>query len=387
MNEIMKELDRLSKQRVSELQKAKKNGKLVIQYTGNFIPEEMIKAAGAEPYLMCRGGEPEPPDAVLEDMLRFMNPLARSMAGFHELGLDPVTPISDLIVMQMTDNHNGRISELFEFKNLPVWKVGVPTEWKREIAFEYYVKSLEKFKAKLEEMTGKPIDEEVFKNELEKTNKLNEALRKIDSLRKKENPPIGLSEFIRLNHYSFTVDKEVMVEKLNELYEKLKDAPGKFEENAPRILFSGRALAIGDYTVPRLLEETGSVIVADFMDEGIRPYRNDYTIEGEPLIAFAKTAYLEKPPINIFQPAWEDRFELKKGLIKDYDVDGVVWYQLSFDEIYDMEYTVLAKWMGEMNIPIIKMESSYEYSREAMGPLTTRIESFVESLKGAYENE
>jgi len=123
------------------------------------------------------------------------------------------------------------------------------------------------------------------------------------------------------------------------------------------------------------------------MDEGIRPYRNDYTINEDPLLSFAKTAYLERPPINIFQPAWEDRFEYMKGLIKDYDVDGVVWYQLSFDEIYDMEYTVLAKWMGELNIPIIKMESSYEYSREAMGPLTTRIESFVESLKGAYENE
>jgi benzoyl-CoA reductase/2-hydroxyglutaryl-CoA dehydratase subunit BcrC/BadD/HgdB len=387
MKEIMKELDRLSKQRVSELQKAKKSGKLVIQYTGNFIPEEMIKAAGAEPYLMCRGGEPEPPDAVLEDMLRFMNPLARSMAGFNELGLDPVTPISDLIVMQQTDCHVGRISELFEFQELPVWKIGVPSEWKKEIAFEYYVRSLEKFKEKLEEMTGNPLDKEVFKNELEKTNKLHEALRKIDSLRKKENPPIGLTEFIRLNHYSFTVDKDIMTEKLNELYDKLKDAPGKFNENSPKILFCGRALAIGDYTVPRLLEESGGVIVSDFMDEGIRPYRNDYTINEDPLLSFAKTAYLERPPINIFQPAWEDRFEYMKGLIKDYDVDGVVWYQLSFDEIYDMEYTVLAKWMGELNIPIIKMESSYEYSREAMGPLTTRIESFVESLKGAYENE
>ena len=30
---------------------------------------------------------------------------------------------------------------------------------------------------------------------------------------------------------------------------------------------------------------------------------------------------------------------------------------------------------------MLKMESSYEYSRESMGPLTTRIESFVESLK------
>jgi hypothetical protein len=34
-----------------------------------------------------------------------------------------------------------------------------------------------------------------------------------------------------------------------------------------------------------------------------------------------------------------------------------------------------------MNIPFLKLESSYEYSREAMAPLTTRIESFVETIK------
>ena len=100
MKEIMQELDKLSRERVTELRKAKKSGRPVIQYNGNFISEEMIRAVGAEPYLMCRGGEPEPPDAVLDYMLRFMNPLARSMAGFHALGLDPVTPISDLIVVQ-----------------------------------------------------------------------------------------------------------------------------------------------------------------------------------------------------------------------------------------------------------------------------------------------
>ena len=326
MKEIMNELDKLSKQRVSELQKAKKDGKKVIQYTGKFVPEELIKAAGAEPYLMCRGGEPEPPDAVLEDMLRFMNPLARSMVGFYELGIDPVTPISDLIVAQQTDNHVGRISELFEFKGLPIFKVGVPPEWKKEIAFKYYLKSLEKLKTKLEEMTGKIIDNEKFKMYLEKSNKLYEALRKIDSLRKKENPPIGLAEFIRLNHYSFTVDMDIMIEKLNELYDKLKDAPGKFKENSPRILFCGRALAIGDYTVPRLLEESGGVIVTELLDEGIRPYKNDYTIGEDPLLSFAKTSYLERPPIDIFQPAWEDRFEYMKGLIKDYDVDGRIKY-------------------------------------------------------------
>ncbi len=378
----MQELDKLSRERVTELRKAKKSGKLVIQYTGNFISDEMIRAVGAEPYLMCRGGEPEPPDAVLDYMLRFMNPLARSMAGFHALGLDPVTPISDLIIVQQTDCHVGRISELFEFKKLPVYKVGVPAEWKKPIAFDYYVNSLRKMKKKLEEMTGRKMEDEVIKEYFKKTNRVNEGLRKIDSLRKKDNPPIGLYDFIRLNHYSFNVDLDTMADKLDALYEELKDAQGKFPEDAPRILFAGHALAVGDYVVPKLVEESGGAVVADFLDEGIRSYKVDIPLDGDPIEAFAKARYLDKAPINMFQPAWEDRYAYIQSIFKDYKVDGVIWYQLSFDEIYDMEYSCLAKWMGESGVPILKLESSYEYSREAMGPLTTRIESYVESLKG-----
>lgn len=381
MREIMQELDKLSKARVGELLKAKKSGVPVMQYTGNFIPEEIIRAAGAETFLMCRGGEPEPPDAVLENMLRFMNPLARSMVGFYELGLDAITPISDLIVAQQTDNHVGRITELLEFKKIPVCKVGVPPDWDKKIAFEYYVKSLEKMLAMVEEKCGGKADMDLARAFFEKTNQVNAGLRKIDSLRKKDNPPIGLTEFIRLNHYSFAVPADIMIVKLDELYEKLKDAPGKFPEKAPRILFVGHALAMGDYTVPRVVEESGAAIVADFLDEGMRVYRHDLHIKDDPITDFARCRYLEKPPINIFQPAWKQRYEYMLELFDEYKADGIIWYQLSFDEIYDMEYTCLARWLNEKRIPVLKMESSYEYSREAMGPLVTRVESFIESLK------
>jgi benzoyl-CoA reductase/2-hydroxyglutaryl-CoA dehydratase subunit BcrC/BadD/HgdB len=37
--------------------------------------------------------------------------------------------------------------------------------------------------------------------------------------------------------------------------------------------------------------------------------------------------------------------------------------------------------MDEINVPLLKLESSYEYSREAVGPLTTRIESFIETVR------
>ena len=381
MKTILKELEGLAKARVKELSQAKKKGAKIIEWTGTFIPEEIIRAAGAETYLLCRGGQPEPTEAVLDYMLRFMNPLARSIAGFNELNMDPVTPMADLICTQMTDCHIGRVAELMEFKGLPINKVGISADWEKEVSFRHYEESIRKMIAKVEAVTGQKVDMEKAKENFAKSNKINELLRKLGDLRKKENPPIGFNELIRLHHYSFILDPDVMIEKLTALYEKLENAPGKFQEGAPRILVAGRAFALEDYTVPRLVEENGGVIVAEFMDEAIRVTEVDVELEGDLVHNFAQNRYRDKTPINIMQPAWKQRCARIKELVEEYKVDGIIWYQLCFDEIYDMEYSCLANWMNKAGIPIIKLESSYEYSRESMGPLTTRIESYIKSLK------
>ena len=123
------------------------------------------------------------------------------------------------------------------------------------------------------------------------------------------------------------------------------------------------------------------MIVSEMMDEGIRPFKWQISTQGDLLENIGKRNYMAKFPPNIFQPAWKERFEYMKSLIEDYKIDGVIWYQLAFDEIYDMEAACIAKWLGEMEIPFMKMESSYEYSRESMGPLETRLESFIQSIK------
>ncbi len=382
MKEIMKELEQLSKARVKELVQAKKNGAKIIEYNGTFIPEEIIRAAGAETYLALRGGEPEPTDAVLDYMLRFMNPLARSLAGFMELGLDPITPISDILITQQTDNHIGRISELLEFKEINIGKVGIPADWKTKGADKYYESSLKKMVAQVEEITGQKVDWDKARENFAKSNKINGYLREINELRKKDNPPIGLTDVIKLHHYSFIVDPDVVIEKLAAIVDELKEAPGAFADDAARLMFVGRAIAIGDYTVPRVFEESGAVGVVEFFDEGYRVLEKDIDTEAEDLVAeFAKNRYVDTMPISVMQPAWKERAAYIKKLADEYKVDGIVWYQLIFDEIYDMEYTCLAKALENSGISLIKLESSYEYSRESMGPLTTRIESFVESVK------
>ena len=121
--------------------------------------------------------------------------------------------------------------------------------------------------------------------------------------------------------------------------------------------------------------------MTEFLDEGMRLCEWNVRTEGNVMGNLADLYYVERTPPSIFQPAWNKRLEFMKELITDFAVDGVVWYQLSFEEIYDMEGSIVSKSMEEMNIPLLKLESSYEYAREAMVPLTTRVESIIESLK------
>lgn len=383
MKEIMQELERKSCDRPVELVKAQYAGKKVIEFYGDYIPEQWIRAIGAEPYLICKGGEPQAPEATLDYSLRFMNPLAATMVGNYLIGADRVMPMADAVVIQQHDCHYGRMTEILEFKGLPIYKVGVPADFAVGISQQYYRHELREFKKFLENLVGVTLDEDKVRENYAKTNKIHELLRKIDELRKVENPPITFSEFIRLNHYTLRVDYDTSIEALTKIYEKLKDAPGAHAKNAPRILMMGRAVAEGDYVVPGIVEAAGGCIACDFLDEAIRPYRTNISLEGDIVDAFAEALYDTRDPQCIFQPSWEIRFERLKEFIKEYNIDAILWYQLAFDEIYDMEYTCYSKWLKELNIPIMKLESSYEYSREATAPLATRIESFVESVKEA----
>ncbi len=379
----MQELDRLSGKRPLEIVKAKKNGKKVVEYFGDFIPEQWIVAAGMDPFLICKGGDPQPPEATLDYMLRFMNPLAATMAGAYLMNLDPVMPIADCVAIQQSDCHYGRMSEILEFKGVPVYKVGVPADNVIGISQEYYRKELKEFREKLEEIAGHPISDEDIRAQYAKTNKINELLRKIDALRKQDNPPITFSDFIKLNHYTYRVSYDESIAALEKIYDYLKDAPGAHKADAPRILIMGRAVALGDYMVPSIIEAAGGSIVGEFLDEAIRPFNCDIDLESDVIDAYAAAMYDKKVPITIFQPSWDTRFEHLEELIKEYRIDGILWYQLAFDEIYDMEFTVLRAKLAKMGMPVMKLESSYEYSREAMAPLTTRLESFVESIKEA----
>jgi len=379
--DIMEDLVKIARTRPEELKRQKEKNTKVIGYTGRFVPEELIYACGAVPYLICRGGEPDPPEAVLPYMLRFMSPFARSQVGYYLLGMDPVIPMLDLIVAQCDDCHMVRLADLFEYFHLPTVRIGVPPDWEKTLSVEYYYRGLTQLRERLELLTNTKVSNEKLGKSIDLINTIRDLLRNISLLRKNDPPPIGGYDFIRLNHSSFYCDLDKFAERLTSIYEQLKERERPFTEDAPRILLAGHVVSVGDYVVPKLIEDSGGVIVAEFLDEGMRQFSWNVETEGDLIKNLVQTYYLERIPPSIFQPGWHKRHEFMKKIIEDFRIDGVIWYQLSFEEIYDMESSIVSKSMDEMNIPFLKLESSYEYAREAMGPLTTRIESFIKSIK------
>ena len=385
--EILKHLAEAARTRPEELKRRKREGTRLVGYTGRFVPEELIYASGALPYLLCRGGEPDPPEAALPYMLRVISPYARAQIGYHLLGLDPVIPMLDLIIAECSDCHMARLADLFEYFELPTARLGVPPDWEKTISFDYYHRQLVQLKNRLEALTGNEITDEKLREATESVNHIRSKLSAINELRKKQPPPIGGYDFILLNHYSFYGDLGEIAENLDALYQQLQTAESSFSANAPRILLAGRVVTIGDYVLPKLIETSGAVVVSEFLDEGTRQCPWEVEVNGDLLRNIAEMYYSGRTPPSIFQPSWEQRIAYLKELIENYNIDGVIWYQLSFDEIYNMECSVVAKAMEQIKMPFLKLESSYEYSREAMGPLTTRVESFIEALKGRRSNK
>lgn len=376
-------LSRRSHTRAGGLVKEKRAGTALVEYNSTFIPEEFIRAAGANTYFMCRGGEPEPADAVLDYMPRSINPFSRSMAGYVELGLDPITPNADLVAIAETDCHVGRISELLELKGVKVGKVGVPADWEKPVAFGYYLDSLRCLLKRVEEITGKPVDMAAAKKNIETSNRINGLFRRIDALRRGERCAIGFEDYMRLQHLSLSPgEPERFADELEKLVTELESGAAEaLPADAPRVLVAGRVIAIGDYAVPRMLDSIGCAVPAELLDEGVRVTEKDVCTEGCLVENFARSRYLDRLPTSLFQPSWKQRFARMKELMESGKVDGVVWYRLAFDEIYDMEYSCVAKRLGEMKVPLLKLETACSGPREDVCPMMDRIENFAQVLK------
>jgi benzoyl-CoA reductase/2-hydroxyglutaryl-CoA dehydratase subunit BcrC/BadD/HgdB len=153
----------------------------------------------------------------------------------------------------------------------------------------------------------------------------------------------------------------------------------------PRVMLMGPALAYGDHEILKMIAAGGADVVVEEVFEGVRDYWHEVDGDGDPLDVLARSYLLDKRPAAFMRGATSRRIDRAIELIEDFDVHGVVWYQLLCCEMYDEESYLFEKVLRERGIPMLMIESDYQ--NMDVGPVRTRLEAFVEIIEGGPVGE
>ena len=382
--EALKKLTEHLEQRMVDYQQAKEQGTKMVGYVPNgYLPDELITACSpkAMPIPIIRGGEHEPVLYSGAYIPRWVNTFYKAQVGYKMLGENTLYNMVDLLVNALVDSNQRAMADTWTFfTGIPSYLFGVPHE-KTEIGLEYYYDGVKLFKEKLEELIGTSIEEQKIIEAIEQINRENRLLKEISLLRKAEQPPISGMDFIKLYHSTFMADKKVSNEILEELFTFLKNnRKHDSSSHRPRLLLTGDILATGDYKIINIIQEMGADIVIEYFDMGASAYWNEIEVGNDLLKSIAESHFMKKLPCCVFRIS-NERQDFILDLAKDFNVDGIISYELMYAECVQIEtFSFAKKLKKELGIPILRVYSDYDVGGET-GALRTRIETFIETIR------
>ena len=378
---IIPEPDSLMEARLRTLAEARAAGRKVVGYLpGGYVPDELIYASGAIPLCLIHGGQARSAEEALSLVPNVICPFARAQIGETLLKANPLYNTLDLVVVPTTCQHLKQVGDVWEHQGtVDVFKLGVPYDCQDDYEVEYYRGRLSELKKTLEHLTGNVITDDKLTEAIDVYNRLRGLLRTLSLARRDRQPAISTLDFVRLNHVSMYVDPVMMADVLEALC-STTPAAAPLPADRPRVMLMGPALAFGDYDIINLVTEAGAEVVVEEIFEGIRDYRHVVNGSGDPITRLAWSYLHDKKPAAFARGATRKKIDFVLDLIKQFDVQGVLWYQLLCCELYDEESYLFEKVLRERGIPMLVVES--DYHSLATGAVRTRLEAFVEIMEG-----
>jgi benzoyl-CoA reductase/2-hydroxyglutaryl-CoA dehydratase subunit BcrC/BadD/HgdB len=380
-----KRLDVHLKKRASDLKHAKENGVKIIGYfPGSYVPEEMIYASGAIPVCLANGGDSTTVEASLSVLPRHFCSFIRAQIGEIKLNCNPYYDLIDLLIAPIACQHLKKVAEILEYSgNIKILKLGIPNAYDSDPALEYYSYQLRKLRDRLQVLTGNVISDEKIISAIDLYNSMRKLLREISLLRINSPLPLSSIDFIKLNHTSLYADPAFMVEVLQSIYSDLKEKQLPAKINKPRLLLIGPNVAYGDYKVLEIVEAAGGEIAIEEVSESIRNYWQTISTLGDPVESLARGYLRDRIPCAFMIHSARARLDFALKLIRDFNVSGVIWYELLGCETYDSESYYVSRKLEDKKIPLLILES--DYGTSDIGQLKNRIDAFMEIVKGGIK--
>jgi benzoyl-CoA reductase/2-hydroxyglutaryl-CoA dehydratase subunit BcrC/BadD/HgdB len=369
--------------RIKEILDRKEKGDKVFGTFCLFVPEELILAANSVCIGLCSGADVGTEEAE-KYLPRNTCALIKSFVGFKLARVCPYVESCDLIIGETTCDGKKKAYEIFnDFK--PTYVMEIP-QMKGSCDRDLWKSEVLRLKEAIEDKAGVRITSQALKEAIVKVNKRRQALRRLSKIRGASPSPISGLDALLANQVAFYDDPDRFTEKINELCDELEERVSKGigvgESGTPRIVISGSPMAIPNWKVPMVIEQSGAVVVGEESCIGERSTRDLVPETGQTvdeMIDHIVDRYM-KIDCACFTPN-DERLDHIVELARSLNADGVVHYAIQFCSPYSIEAFKVEKRCQEERIPFMKIET--DYSLEDFGQLQTRIQAFLEQIEGA----
>jgi benzoyl-CoA reductase/2-hydroxyglutaryl-CoA dehydratase subunit BcrC/BadD/HgdB len=367
--------------RIKELQDVKAQGKKVVGTFCVFVPEELVLAADGVQVGLCAGAEAGK-DAAEKVLPRNTCALIKSFVGFKLSRLCPFIESCDLVVGETTCDGKKKAYEIFA-DYAPVYVMEIP-QMKNACDRELWRTEVLRFKAKVEEVTGKSVSAPRLREAIRLVNDRRRVLQRLNRLRAASPVPISGRDVLLVNQIGFYDDPVRFTENIgklcDELEEQVKAGKGIVPKETPRLMLSGCPMAVPNWKLPFIVESSGAVIVGEESCIGTRNIRDLVDESGQSMDELLNAIVDRYMRIDCacFTPNTERMDNIVK-MAKDLDVNGVIHYGLSFCQPYAIEAFKVEKALKAANIPMLSIET--DYSMEDVEQLKTRVEAFAEMIR------
>ncbi len=352
----------------------KSQGKPIVGFFCQYVPQELILAAGAVP-LRMRGSGSE--DSSTGDAYMSSH-VCTYVRHAMSLVLEGEFDFLDGIIGSNTCDHVRRTYDLFQKKtDVPFQHFLSVPRTVRQSLFSYYFNELAKLKNALEMHFGQKITPEKLREAIARVNRVRKRLRQLDELRLEERPRLSGTEAAVVHLAAHALPPEIFIEYADRLFEELKTRD-ELPIPRARLLLIGAELDEPDFIAA--IESQDARVVADqlcFGSRSVLPSIDEHC--DNPLEALAKTYFYRLSCARMIGN-FPERWETLKDTARRARADGVVFQRLLFCDPWGADLHNLQQRNRNENVfPVLSL--SREYGIVPTGQVKTRVQAFVEKIE------
>lgn len=364
-------------------EKARRSHKPEVVILGTGIPEELVIAAGAQPYWLTGGsfGSLAWSDDIVP---RDTDPVSRSILGYiHQpCGAD----FSDsLFIIPLSSDSMRKIAFELKEEGRSIVTVDIPAQRDDKSAREKWHRQMLALTEAVAKHTGSRVTRSSVLLAAQRVSAARNALKVfLDVSRGRSDIITDSARLFIAGSYFLTDDLDSWAFRLENLTRRIYHISRQMpfvRNDRPGVLLMGSPVVFPNYKIPFLIADTGLEILdtADpsavknnlIYDAGVLHGSKSRLVK-----TISSVSYM-----NDASPAFVTNLSMQRyvsGLLQKGDIEGVVYHVLKGQIEYDFELENYEKQFSAYGVPVFRLETDYQY--QDVEQLRIRLEAFSEML-------